>query len=402
MTRMRDPQFIADYKSSSGDNSGYGGYGGLGGNQNQNCAPMMRNRLPTPLKKKSFFKGASKKKGQKSSMAPPPPQVISPPPPPPYAPQQQQQQQQQQPPPYVQQEQQEASPVKEPVQKETNLNASYTVNTFGFGANHNEQLLKGIAEVGNGLYFYIENKEVLGDAFIDCIGGLLSVVGQDLSLSLSPAPGVELLEVLTSYPKQRDGSKTTLKIKDIQSEERRDIVCRVKLPVLASPATESPALLTATLEYNNVLTSQRARADTTLCLARPAPESKECKEATPNLFVSEQYNRMAAVAALKQAADLADKNDLTRANECLQAAIENVENSPAADNSYCKDLLKSMAATKAQMKDRGSYRRIGGKSARASCLGYEQQRSNLQTPQFANQKKSAMSAAFKSFKKRAK
>lgn len=58
-----------------------------------------------------------------------------------------------------------------------------TVFTFGFGGDHDDDLLKKISEAGKGIYYYVENEEKIPPAFADCLGGLISVVGQVLLLS---------------------------------------------------------------------------------------------------------------------------------------------------------------------------------------------------------------------------
>lgn len=58
-----------------------------------------------------------------------------------------------------------------------------TVFTFGFGGDHDDDLLKKISEVGKGIYYYVENEEKIPTAFADCLGGLISVVGQVLFFS---------------------------------------------------------------------------------------------------------------------------------------------------------------------------------------------------------------------------
>jgi len=53
-----------------------------------------------------------------------------------------------------------------------------TINTFGYGSDHDPALLKNISEKANGLYFYIEKPDEIPKAFADCLGGLLSTVAQ--------------------------------------------------------------------------------------------------------------------------------------------------------------------------------------------------------------------------------
>jgi len=294
------------------------------------------------------------------------------------------------PPPYSEPAAQDRAQAQDSAQP--NLTANYTVNTFGFGRNHNENLLKGIAEVGNGLYFFIETKETLGEAFVDCIGGLLSVVGQDLQVKIAPGDGVQLLDVLTHYDKARDAQGAiTMRIKDIQSEESRDIVCTVKLPELECPG--STDVLSASLVYNNVIREEKASATTVISL--PRPDSNECKHLAPNLYVDEQKNRMITATALTGAADLAEQSHFDKAKAVLTTAIETVKNSPSNTQPYSGELVKSMEDTRANFQDRSQYlAHGGGKAARASCRSHQMQRSNLQCAGYANKKKSAMKSGW--------
>ena len=76
-----------------------------------------------------------------------------------------------------------------------------TVYTFGFGSDHDATLLEAISTQGGGVYYYIDSNEKvwvyqnyphnnsntftqIPEAFADCLGGLVSVMGQNLSLKL--------------------------------------------------------------------------------------------------------------------------------------------------------------------------------------------------------------------------
>lgn len=71
-------------------------------------------------------------------------------------------------------------------QIERNVN----VFTFGYGAEHDADMLTKIAEVGNGMFYYIENPESIPESFCDCMGGLLSVAAQNIELTLQAKPNV--------------------------------------------------------------------------------------------------------------------------------------------------------------------------------------------------------------------
>ena len=52
--------------------------------------------------------------------------------------------------------------------------------TFGYGTEHDADLLHAVADAGNGLFYYIDNSDSIPESFCDCLGGLLSVAAQVL------------------------------------------------------------------------------------------------------------------------------------------------------------------------------------------------------------------------------
>jgi len=52
------------------------------------------------------------------------------------------------------------------------------VFTFGYGSEHDANMLRAISDAGSGLFYYIDNVDCIPDSFCDCLGGLLSVSAQ--------------------------------------------------------------------------------------------------------------------------------------------------------------------------------------------------------------------------------
>jgi len=101
------------------------------------------------------------------------------------------------------------------------IDGQFTVFTFGYGKDHNEELLKGIAETGKGIYYFIENADNIPGSFADCIGGLLSVVAQNITMKVELENGIELVEVITSYANKIEGKTISITFGDLYSEETR-------------------------------------------------------------------------------------------------------------------------------------------------------------------------------------
>ena len=58
------------------------------------------------------------------------------------------------------------------------INRQACVFTFGYGTEHDSDLLHAVSEAGHGLFYYIDTPDSIPDSFCDCLGGLLSVTAQ--------------------------------------------------------------------------------------------------------------------------------------------------------------------------------------------------------------------------------
>ena len=100
----------------------------------------------------------------------------------------------------------------------------FTTYCFGYGKDHNSDMLQMASEVGNGMY--IESNDIVGESFGDCLGGPLSVVGQYISLSIEAVVDGCTFKRLHSKRADltADGTKATVSLAgDLQAEESRDV-----------------------------------------------------------------------------------------------------------------------------------------------------------------------------------
>ena len=64
------------------------------------------------------------------------------------------------------------------------LEGSFTINTFGFGSDHDPVLMSDIAKLKDGSFYYVEKLDTVDEMFVDALGGLFSVVAQDVQLEV--------------------------------------------------------------------------------------------------------------------------------------------------------------------------------------------------------------------------
>jgi Mg-chelatase subunit ChlD len=230
-----------------------------------------------------------------------------------------------------------------------------TVYTFGFGSDHDSSLLEAISSQGGGVYYFIDTTEKIPESFADCLGGLLSVVGQNLVLKMEAVGG----NTMSAIHGNRTVHWTTanksceIQLGDIQSEEERDIVLELCLPPVEG--NQGGTVLSVSLSYFNVITSTLVDTGLTeLVITRSDDE-----RGPPNMTVDQQRNRIIATEALKNSEPLAALGRMDEAKKMLQDAVSTLEKSPTAASEYCKALLEDLKRSLAGMKSRDDFKKYG-------------------------------------------
>ena len=185
----------------------------------------------------------------------------------------------------------------------------FTVNTFGFGSDHNAHMLKEISRVGNGLFYYIQNIDQIPQIFTNCLGGLLSTLAQNISISIQTLSGATINKILSkNTPKLSDDNKQgTVSMGDMQSEEEKDILVELNLSQVNMAINQ--AYIKVSLEYFNVIKKDNDQQNTEVVIDRRTDISKR----ESSLEVDEQRNRFNTIDSLIESTKLAEEGRMKEA-----------------------------------------------------------------------------------------
>ena len=64
----------------------------------------------------------------------------------------------------------------ESFKKKYEFEDNFTINSFGFGNDHDSALMTEIAALRDGNFYFIEKLDLVDECFVDALGGLFSVV----------------------------------------------------------------------------------------------------------------------------------------------------------------------------------------------------------------------------------
>ena len=248
-----------------------------------------------------------------------------------------------------------------------------TIFTFGYGADHNAEMLRSISDCGGGQYYHMENGDAVASSFADCIGGLLSVVAQNVRLHLHASPSTSVKVLSQGYKTSTDAATGTVEINlgDIYSEENKDILFEVELP-----AGDGTTNVTASLSYLDVLRTELvASQHAHITLVRANETSVEA-----DIQVVEQANRVETVIAIKRANELAFTGHCPEGRQVLEETMQRLKLSPGAkDSSLTTKLIADLAECQGGMQDRSF---TGSEWCRQQCVmqSHSRQRQSHCTP----------------------
>merc|ERR1712050_348383 len=115
---------------------------------------------------------------------------------------------------------------------------SRAVFTFGFGSEHNANMLFSLADAGSGCYYYVDTPQAIGPSFADCLGGLLSVAVQDVELKLTTLNGASICgEMHADFPVEmsEDRKEARVRMRDLNGDAQKEILLNLTVPALAAP-----------------------------------------------------------------------------------------------------------------------------------------------------------------------
>jgi hypothetical protein len=256
-----------------------------------------------------------------------------------------------------------------------------TIHTFGFGSDHSVDLLKAIADKANGVYFFVENPDKIPDAFADCLGGLLSVVAQNINFTFEAEGNVTITKVLTKFKtvEEMPQKRFTVTLGDIQSEEEKDILAEIKLPALPAVNNNVP-IVKLSLTYFNVLTSKQEDKMATITVNRP--EKVSSTQMVTAKEIDKQRNRLIAADAMTEAKKLGDANKYAEAREILDKAINQIKASVSANETFVQELIQSLNLAKDGLKDSRQYAAYGTYALATMSTAHYQQRATTTAPSY--------------------
>jgi Mg-chelatase subunit ChlD len=244
-----------------------------------------------------------------------------------------------------------------------------SVFTFGYGADHNAEMLRAISDAGNGQYYFMEDGDAVATSFADALGGLLSVVAQNVRLTLGCHGGAVTRVLGKAYSSTISEGTIELSIGDLYSEEAKDILFEVFIPP-GVPALSEVAIV-ATISYLDVVQGKIVSG-----VAAQAQIARAAEDGAADIEVAEHMNRTDCAQALLMAGGLGAQGQYAAARALLSEAMTKLTVSAAKDSPLTVQLVADMQEALDGFRDARSYRSKGSYDCQSMQQAHSKQRSN--------------------------
>lgn len=128
--------------------------------------------------------------------------------------------------------------LKEALAKQENKDAGvFTIHSFGFGADHDEDLMNKICLQKDGSFYFIKEFDTLDEAFCNALGGIISMVASEVivkvnSIAQGIVSGVHISKTFgPKWEKIKEG-EYRLKLTQLMSEVSKEYVFELTVPAI--------------------------------------------------------------------------------------------------------------------------------------------------------------------------
>ncbi|KAM5587249.1 hypothetical protein ABKV19_005935 [Rosa sericea] len=267
--------------------------------------------------------------------------------------------------------------------RSSNMQHEIPVHTFGFGYDHDPNIMHAISDLSGGTFSFIESVGMIQDSFALCIGGLLSVVAQEVRLTVrSASPGVKILAIPSGRHVNEisdEGQQGVVHVGNMYAEEEKQFLVYLLVPESSGPYTKM-SLLDVLCMYKDLASNELIQVQgEKIEILRP--EVCSPAEKAVSLEVDRQRNRILVAEAIAEAQRLAEMGNIEGAQALLAQRKEILLTSPASQagdyhsnlfETELREIMDRMASMKLYKQTGRAYALAGissHRSQRASARG---------------------------------
>jgi hypothetical protein len=214
---------------------------------------------------------------------------------------------------------------------------------MGVGLDFNEDLLTRMAAQGGGAFYFIDSPDQAPHIFAEELKDLLSVVGQNLTITLLLSPDVRMVRQLNAYPAESGDHSVVFRLGDLFADELKTLLLELLVPALPHLGETEVARLR--FDYDELGADTVTHHTLELPIVVNAVPEADFEGHAPNEEVTRTALLLQAARAREEAIRHADQGDFAQASQVLSASAEAISRSGLRDPELQQqhDMLREQA-----------------------------------------------------------
>ena len=237
---------------------------------------------------------------------------------------------------------------------------NFTIHSFGYGSDHDPNLMSTIAKYKDGNFYFVEKLETVDECFVDAIGGLISVVGEDITITIQGVesdifPNLEIKKAFGGADLwKRNGSEYSTRISQLPRGKSKNYVLEIVIPKTTKTLSDqekvvvlAQAVVTGKIPNSSEVWEKKCKLRVNL-----VNEDEYLPPQVADKDVLNHYYRVRAAEIMMNARKLAEDSNYDEGRKMLENLKEELSKSAVRNEPMVIGLLEDIEIAIQEMRPR--------------------------------------------------
>jgi len=285
------------------------------------------------------------------------------------------------------------------------LDTNFTINCFGFGRDHDEDLLNNISKLKDGGFYFIDKLDTVDECFASALGGLMSVVALDVSIfvtnaAFKPFEGVRVKNTFGSMWTQKGATNGYLvSLAQLLAGSEKGYMLEMEVPPIACRVEDkerSQCVLDVALTAKDKAGEKTIRKEAKLVL-HFVNEDELMGDVEEDGEVMENYFRVKGAEAIEEAISIANRGQYEDGNRRIEFIMEQISQNKKVNQLRMEPMMNQLKVSKQSCRPE-VYHAVGKKNMVSNTKCFIEQKSQATSEMYSNKVQSRMVNQMKSKK----
>ncbi|CAD8192948.1 unnamed protein product [Paramecium pentaurelia] len=241
----------------------------------------------------------------------------------------------------------------------------FTLHTFGFGNDHDAEMMTQICNLKNGSFYFVQEISLLDEFFADALGGLISVIAQQIEISIlckndKPFQDIEISKTYGQMWQHSGKYLKKIQLQQLSLGSRKDFVFELKLPKFSKKIEDNQRnvkIIEAQLKLKDPNTGENFTKTANLYLTF-FNSDEQINQNEEDIEVLTQFYRVKGTEAIEQARKACENNNFEQARNIIDYFLIQIQKNNKKVTSKCGQIIQDLEQAK-QASQQYQYHQYG-------------------------------------------